>query len=56
MLLDKLDPSMLSDIKDRREDGTLAIAAGSLVVLGIVLGAVAIYDKVMESRTESKVE
>ncbi len=56
MLFDKLDPSLLSDIRDRREDGTLALAAGSLIVLGVILGAVAIYDRIVENRDESKPE
>lgn len=44
MLLDYIDPNVLSVIKDKREDGTLALAAASLVILDFVLGAVALYD------------
>lgn len=44
MLTDYVDPKFLSIIKAKREDGTLVLAAASLVILGLVLGGVAAYD------------
>lgn len=52
MLLEKFDPAVFATIKEKREDGTLALAAASLIALGIGLGAVAIYDRVVESRKQ----
>lgn len=52
MLLEKFDPAVFATIKEKREDGTLALAAASLIALGIGLGAVAIYDYIVESRKQ----
>lgn len=52
MLLEKFDPAVFATIREKREDGTLALAAASLIALGIGLGVVAIYDHVVESRKQ----
>ena len=52
-MFEKIDPSFIAIIKERRENGTLALAAGSIIAFGMVLGAIAIYDNIVRDQ-ESK--
>ena len=58
-MLEKMDLACLTSIKERREDGTLALAASSLIAFGVMLGAIAIYDNIVKtqnSKNEKKNE
>lgn len=55
-MLDRNDSAMLLAIKEKRDNGTLAITASSLIALGMALGAIAIYDHMIKTHKAKKEE
>lgn len=49
-MFEKIDPSYVAIIKERRENGTLALTAGSIIAFGAVIGAIAIYDSIVKNQ------
>lgn len=49
-MFEKIDPSFVAIIKERRENGTLAITAGSIIAFGVAIGAIAIYDSIVKNQ------
>lgn len=49
-MFEKIDPSFVAIIKERRENGTLALTAGSIIAFGAVIGAIAIYDSIVKNQ------
>lgn len=49
-MFEKIDPSFAAIIKERRENGTLAITAGSIIAFGVAIGAIAIYDSIVKNQ------
>lgn len=50
-MFEKIDPSFIAIIKERRENGTLALTAGSIIAFGVVIGTIAIYDSIVKNQS-----